>query len=155
MYILPHLCVIKNFWSSKILDQFWKVLWIFKVLELHIFQGINVFLMWSIVLFLLISFPSNVFYYIWVLLIVLFKIDSCLTHCCSLFKVLNQNFILKFHQMDFQFKFLDIHRNEKVTICHDCHGFKWQNINIYLILIILICGLMPFWLVGFWLHPIK
>jgi hypothetical protein len=26
--------------------------------------------------------------------------------------------------------------NEKVITCHDCHGFKWQNINIYQILIV-------------------
>jgi len=37
MYIIPHLYVVKDFWSSKILDKFWKVLWIFKVLEFHIF----------------------------------------------------------------------------------------------------------------------
>jgi hypothetical protein len=37
MYIIPHLCVVKNFWSLKILDQFWKILWIFKVLQLHMF----------------------------------------------------------------------------------------------------------------------
>jgi hypothetical protein len=36
--------------------------------------------------------------------------------------------------MDFLFGFLDIHMNEKKTSCHDCHGFKWQNINIYPIL---------------------
>jgi hypothetical protein len=38
--------------------------------------------------------------------------------------------------MDFWFEFFDIHMNEKSTICHDCHGFKWQNINVYLILTI-------------------
>jgi hypothetical protein len=37
--------------------------------------------------------------------------------------------------MDFGFEFLDIHMNEKTTIYHDCHGFKWQTINIYPILI--------------------
>jgi len=37
MYIIPHLCVVKNFWKFKILDQFWKILWIFKVLQLHMF----------------------------------------------------------------------------------------------------------------------
>jgi hypothetical protein len=45
--------------------------------------------------------------------------------------------------MDFWFEFLDIHMNEKTTTCHDCHGFKWQNINIYSILTIL-CDPMPF-----------
>jgi hypothetical protein len=72
---------------------------------------------------------------IWIILIVLCKIDSCSIHCCSLLKVLNQNLNLKFHQMNFWFEFLDIHMNEKPITCHDCHGFKWQNINIYSILI--------------------
>jgi hypothetical protein len=45
--------------------------------------------------------------------------------------------------MDFWFEFLNIHMNEKTVICHDCHGFKWQNINIYLILIVFLCGPMP------------
>jgi hypothetical protein len=34
--------------------------------------------------------------------------------------------------------------NEKITTCHDCHGFKCQNINIYLILTIFLCGLTLF-----------
>jgi hypothetical protein len=34
--------------------------------------------------------------------------------------------------------------NEKKKTCHDCHGFKWQNINIYPILTIFLCGPMPF-----------
>jgi hypothetical protein len=33
--------------------------------------------------------------------------------------------------------------NEK-TNCNDCHGFKWQNINIYPILIVFLCNLTPF-----------
>jgi hypothetical protein len=36
--------------------------------------------------------------------------------------------------MDFWFEFLDINLNEKTKKFHDCHGFKWQNINIYPIL---------------------
>jgi hypothetical protein len=28
--------------------------------------------------------------------------------------------------------------------CHDFHGFKWKNINIYQILIIFLYSLMPF-----------
>jgi hypothetical protein len=59
-------------------------------------------------------------------------------------KVLNQNLNLKFHQMDFWFEFLDIHMNEKVITCHDCHGFKWQNINIYPILIVFLYDLTTF-----------
>jgi hypothetical protein len=46
--------------------------------------------------------------------------------------------------MDFWFEFLDIHMNEKVETYHDCHGFKWQNINIYPILIVFLCDLTPF-----------
>jgi hypothetical protein len=73
---------------------------------------------------------------IWICFIVLCKIDSCPTYCYSFLKVLNQNLNLKFHQMDFWFVFLDIHVNGKVIICHDCNGFKWQNINIFQILTI-------------------
>jgi hypothetical protein len=100
--------------------------------------------MWLIGLYPLNFFLSNVFYYIWALLIVLCKINSCLTHCCSLFKLLNQNLNLKFYQMDFWFEFFDNHMNEKEIICHDYHGFKWKNINICPILIIFLWSLMPF-----------
>jgi hypothetical protein len=44
--------------------------------------------------------------------------------------------------MDFWFEFLDIHMNEKVITCHDCHGFKWQNIIIYPILNFFYCSVM-------------
>jgi len=37
MYIVPHLYVVKDFWSFKILEQLWKVFWIFIVLKYHIF----------------------------------------------------------------------------------------------------------------------
>jgi len=60
------------------------------------------------------------------------------------FKGPKSKFNLKFHQMNFWFGFFDIHMNEKVITCHDCHDFKWQNINIYPILIIFLCGLTPF-----------
>ncbi len=46
--------------------------------------------------------------------------------------------------MNFLFEFLNIHMNEKEITCHDCHGFKGQNMNIYDILIIFLCNLMPF-----------
>jgi hypothetical protein len=36
--------------------------------------------------------------------------------------------------MDFWFEFIDIHMNEQATTHQDFHGFKWQNINISLIL---------------------
>jgi hypothetical protein len=56
--------------------------------------------------------------------IVLCKIDFCLTCCYSILEVLNQNLNLKFHQMDFWVEFFNIHMNEKITTCHDYHGFK-------------------------------
>jgi hypothetical protein len=46
--------------------------------------------------------------------------------------------------MNFWFEFLNIHMNEKTITCHDCHGFRWQNINIYPILTIFLCGPTPF-----------
>jgi hypothetical protein len=63
---------------------------------------------------------------------------------CSLLEVLNQNLKLKFSSNGFWFELLNIHINEKTITCHDFHGFKWQNINIYQILIVFLCGLMPF-----------
>jgi hypothetical protein len=39
----------------------------------------------------------------------------------SLFGYINQNFNLRFHQIDFWFEFFDIHMNEKSTTCHGCH----------------------------------
>jgi hypothetical protein len=67
-----------------------------------------------------------------------------LTCCCALLEVPNQNLNLKFHQVDFLFELFNIHMNEKTITCHDCHGFKWQNINIYPILTIFLCGSTPF-----------
>jgi hypothetical protein len=46
--------------------------------------------------------------------------------------------------MDFWFEFLNIQMNEKTIICHDRHGFKWQNINIYQIFTIFLYNPMPF-----------
>jgi hypothetical protein len=46
--------------------------------------------------------------------------------------------------MDIWFEFLNVHMNEKTTTCRDYHGFKWQNINIYPILIIFLYDPMPF-----------
>jgi len=51
-------------------------------------------------------------------------------------KTFKSKFKLKIYQMDFWFEFFDNHMNKKEIICHDCHGFKWKNINIYPILII-------------------
>jgi hypothetical protein len=42
--------------------------------------------------------------------------------------------------MDFWFEFLDIHMNEQTIISHDNHGFKLQNINIFLILFGFVCS---------------
>jgi hypothetical protein len=46
--------------------------------------------------------------------------------------------------MDILFEFFEIHMNKKIIICHDCHSFKWQNINIYPIPTIFLCGPTPF-----------
>jgi hypothetical protein len=90
---------------------------------------------------------------IWICLIVLCKTDFYPTCCYSLFKVLNENLNLKFHQMDFWFEFIDIHMNKKTITCHDYNGFKWKNINICPILTIFLCGPMPFLAYSLWLHP--
>ncbi len=59
------------------------------------------------------------------------------------FKGLKLKLKLKFYQMDFWFEFLNIHMNKNTIICHDCHGFRWQNINIYPIFTIFLYNLMP------------
>ncbi len=46
--------------------------------------------------------------------------------------------------MNFWFEFSNIHMNEKITTCHDCHGFKWKNVNNFPIIIIFIYNLTPF-----------
>jgi hypothetical protein len=46
--------------------------------------------------------------------------------------------------MDFWFEFLKIYMIEKAITYHDSHDFKWQNINIYPILIVFLCGSKPF-----------
>jgi hypothetical protein len=33
---------------------------------------------------------------------------------------------------------------KKQLLCHDYHGFKWKNINIYQILIVFLYDPMPF-----------
>jgi hypothetical protein len=34
--------------------------------------------------------------------------------------------------------------NEKTTTCHDCHDFKWKNINFFLILTNFVYSPKPF-----------
>jgi hypothetical protein len=34
--------------------------------------------------------------------------------------------------------------NEIIITCHDCHGFKWQNINIYPIFIFILQSIALF-----------
>jgi len=41
----------------------------------------------------------------------------------------------------FWFEFLNIHMNEKEKTCH---GFKWQNVNVYPIWNVFLFNLMPF-----------
>ncbi len=50
--------------NFKILNQIWKVFWIFKVLECHIFEGTNVFWMWLTGFYPLNFFPIIFFYHI-------------------------------------------------------------------------------------------
>jgi len=100
--------------------------------------------MWLIGLYNVNFFPIKCVFIIWILLMVLCKINSYLMHCCALLEVLNQNLNLKFHQMDFWFYFFDIHMNKKTITYHHYHGFKWQNINIYPILTIFLCDPTPF-----------
>jgi hypothetical protein len=57
IYILPHLCVAKNFWSSKILDQFWDSLNLLNFTKSTYLRVWMFFLMWLIGLYLLKSFP--------------------------------------------------------------------------------------------------
>jgi len=113
----------------------------------------NIFKMWLICLYPFFS-PIKYVFIIWILLIVLCKIYSCLMHCYVFLEVLNKNLNLKFHQMDFLFEFLNIHMNEKTKTCHDYHGFKWQKNNIYPTLIIFLCSPMPFLAHVLWLHLI-
>jgi hypothetical protein len=63
MYIIPHLYVVKHFWSFENLNFQVYILWIFKVLELHVLKIVNVFLMCLIVYYHLIFLPSTYFYY--------------------------------------------------------------------------------------------
>jgi len=71
------------------------------------------------------------------------KIDSFWHNKCSLSNVLNLKLSLKFYQMHFWFEFFDIHMNEQTT-CYNYHGVKWQNINIFLILINFVYSSTPF-----------
>jgi hypothetical protein len=88
LYILPCFCPIKNFWCSKILKQFWNILWIFKVLKFHILKNINVFLMWLICFYHLYFF-NETYFIIWILFIVLCKIDSIWCNRCTFSNILN------------------------------------------------------------------
>ncbi len=89
-------------------------------------------------------FPHQMCFIIWVLLIVLCKIKFCLTHCYSFLEVQIKNLNLKFYQMNHLFEFFDIHMSEITITCYDCHGFKWKNIETYLILTIFLCDLISF-----------
>jgi hypothetical protein len=48
MHIITYLYVVKDFWNSKILKQFWNVFWIIKVLKFHIKKIMIVFLVWLV-----------------------------------------------------------------------------------------------------------
>jgi hypothetical protein len=61
MYIIPHLYVVKHSWSFEILNFQMYILWIFKVLEFHIFEIVKVFLVCLIGYYHLIFFTINLF----------------------------------------------------------------------------------------------
>jgi hypothetical protein len=44
MYIILHLYLVNHSWSFKILNFQMYILWIFKILDLHILKIVNVFL---------------------------------------------------------------------------------------------------------------
>jgi len=115
MYIITHLYVVKDSWSSKILKKFWNILWIFKVLKFHIFKNMSVFLMWLICSYHLYFFneSKNI---IWVNLIVLCKIDSIWHNKCTFSNILNQNQNLKLYQINFYSKLFDIHMRKKTNL---------------------------------------
>jgi len=101
--------------------------------------------MWLIGPYPLFFFLHQMWFIIWVLLIVLCKIDSNSTHSYSLLEVQNQKLKPKissnaFLKNSLTFKWMK-KKNQKI---HDYHGLKRQNINIYQILIIFICSPMPF-----------
>jgi hypothetical protein len=93
MYIIPHLYVVKDFWNSKILNQFWKV---FKFLNFQYEFFFNVpnrsLSSWI--------FSLEFFKYYMNFFMVLCKINSFWHNRLSLSKTLNQNLKLKFHQMN-------------------------------------------------------
>jgi hypothetical protein len=62
MYITPHLYVVKHScWSFEILNFQMYILWIFKLLEFHIFEIVNVFWVCLIGYYDLIFFTINLF----------------------------------------------------------------------------------------------
>jgi hypothetical protein len=61
MYIITHLYVVKFSWSFEILKFLVYILWIFKVLEFHVFEMVNVFLVCLIGYYHLIFATINLF----------------------------------------------------------------------------------------------
>ncbi len=66
MYIIPHLYVVKHFWSFGIQNFQMYILWIFKVLKFHIFEIVNFFKVCLIGYYHL-FFYHQIIYIIWVL----------------------------------------------------------------------------------------
>ncbi len=67
MYTIPHLYVVKYFWSFEIQNFQMYVLWIFKVLKFHIFEIVNVFIVCLIGYYHLSFFYHQLFFIIWIL----------------------------------------------------------------------------------------
>jgi hypothetical protein len=109
--------------------------------------------MWLTCLYLF-NFFNQMCFIIWVILIVFCEIDYCLTPLVFTFKSPKSKFKLKVSSNGF-LVWIPWHSYEwKNNTCHDCHGFKWWNINIYPILIGFFAIWCLFWHVGLWLHPL-
>jgi len=61
MYIIPHIYVVKRSWNFEHLNFQMYVLWILKVLQFHIFEIVNFFLVFLIGCYHLIFFTINLF----------------------------------------------------------------------------------------------
>ncbi len=110
--------------------------------------------MWLIGFYPLNIFSHQMCFIRWILLIVYYKIDSCLMHCYSFLKVLNQNLNLKFHQMNFCFEFLDIHMNEKKKLAMIAMALNGKKLIFILFWFFFFVVQHSLWLVGLWLHAI-
>jgi len=118
----------------------------------HIFEGMSVFWIWLIGFYFLKCSPIKFFIIIWVLLIVLCKIDSFWRNRCSFSKLLNLKLKLKFYQMHFWFEFFDIIWMKKeqlstIAMVLNVKTLLFFNFDYFFL------SWHPLWLVLMWLHP--